>query len=224
MFYDLISRVLPGFVVLTVGALVLDGSIDGLILSGAFGAETSAWLVAALLFAASYLTGQILAPVSILIERKCVARAAPSYFSCLQMAIVPEKSGFAPSVQRFLADQLRDAEESDPSSLRRVHYYTTTLIWFDWVRMRFPDAGARLAKIRAEYRMHGQLATGFTIILLLHVFTSLGASTAPHLGLSALLAVLAGLSFSGEARMSQVFQWSVIHHYYVGKGMPPSDQ
>jgi len=66
---------------------------------------------------------------------------------------------------------------------------------YDWLRMHRPDAGALVAKIRAEYTMHYSLAAAFAIGLVAGIaMYALGTPGAPPGWSLAALAVLAALS------------------------------
>jgi len=218
VFYDVISRIIPGCIVIVLGAIASGTSIGHLLsrtLEGSKALQDSIFISILLLLVASYLVGQALAPLSIFIERKLLAKIFPESFTCLQRSIDQGDSGFSPQVRQFLLEEIGGSESV--SQLRRIQYYTTTLIWFDWVQIFHPDAGVRLAKTRAEYRMHGQNTVGLIVVLFLHVLTVTFGPLHFNLGLIAVLFTMICLSLWGETRMSQIFQWSIMHYYYVAK-------
>ena len=217
LFYDLIARVLPGSV-----ALILLGLSTNLKLGkwitdfweGATAIQGSAlWLGFGFLVAA-YLVGHIISPISDFIENRYVKRVFSDYFEVLQIGLSSEHI-YSPEMRKVLFRELGAATDNDISQITSSQYQKAVFVWYDWLRVNSPQAGANAAKIRAEYRMHSQNTVVFMTALLTHL---IWAATQQGRLKPALiiLTVLAGLlSLWATARTYRTFQWSVIQHFYA---------
>jgi hypothetical protein len=89
---------------------------------------------------------------------------------------------------------------------------------YDWLRMHRPDAGALVAKIRAEYTMHYSLAAAFGIGLVAGIaMHALGTSGAPSIWSLAALAVLSALSLWRGRDTEKTFANSTRQFYAVAQ-------
>jgi len=89
---------------------------------------------------------------------------------------------------------------------------------YDWLRMHRPDAGALVAKIRAEYTMHYSLAAAFTIGLVAGTaMHALGTAGAPPLWGLIALATLTALSLWRGRDTEKIFADSARQFYAVAQ-------
>jgi hypothetical protein len=146
VFFDLIGRVVPGAAAI-VAALVITSSTWEYWLSAIVGKElvtkspTAAFV---LLFASSYVVGQLLSPLAKLVQR------------------IGELFGRKP--KDFPEKYSRKAEGFRKNKI----FYLYSLVrpepkakGYDWLRANHPEAGAHCAKIRGEFTMHNGLAAVF---------------------------------------------------------------
>lgn len=90
-------------------------------------------------------------------------------------------------------------------------------VWYDWLRVNDPDAGARAAKIRAEYRMHSQNAVAFVMALAIHLASVPMQLCVLKPVLIAVLAIAGSASLWAAARTRRFFQWAVVQQFYAAK-------
>lgn len=104
---------------------------------------------------------------------------------------------------------------------------------YDWLRMHRPDAGALVAKIRAEYTMHYSLAAAFAIGLVAGIaMHALGTAGAPPLWGLVALATLTALSLWRGRDTEKTFADSARQFYAVAQEelpvlppvIPPDDE
>ncbi len=220
LFYDVISRVIPGVVALVLVAQAL-GSDLGALASGPFhgaGALTqSALFLGVVVIGASYIAGQMIAPVSDFYERYVVTRLMPRSFWFMPSALGPA-SHYPDALQLFL---LRELGLSDADRGMAANRFRGALfVWYDWLRVWQVQAGARVEKIRAEYRMFGGVAVAAFAATVAHLVRSLSGYASPQpifIGAGLLLFVFASW---GMARTYRTFERSVVNQYYVSKEEP----
>lgn len=93
---------------------------------------------------------------------------------------------------------------------------------YDWLRMHRPDAGALVAKIRAEYTMHYSLAAAFGIGLVASIaMRVLSIPGAPELGSLVVLGVLTALSLWRGRDTEKTFADSTRQFYAVAQDELP---
>lgn len=213
-FYDLISRVLPGgFALFTVSWAT--GKPLGAALSGPFSGapalQDSAFALALVFFATSYLVGQLLAPITDLYERKVLAVVSRPSFNYLR-AIFGGEEGYPEWVIKTLAGEaLSTGKESRDLSDQECRTYL--FLCYDSLRVVLPEVGARSAKIRAEYRMHEALAMAGALGCVMHLLSVvLNWRAISPAFLATSLSILVATSW-GATRTYRVFQKSVFHNY-----------
>lgn len=145
VFFDLIGRVVPGAAAI-VAALVITSTTWEYWLSAIVGKELGAkspTAAFALLFASSYVVGQLLSPIAKLVQR------IGELFG-LKPRNFPEnydrKQGFRKNKIFYLYSLVGPKPKADG---------------YDWLRANHPEAGAHCAKIRGEFTMHNGLAAVF---------------------------------------------------------------
>jgi|GEM_PF-3499547 len=221
-FYDIISRVLPGGIVMMAVSRAL-GESPGRVLSemfqGAPALEESAVFLAVSFLILSYVSGQLLAPVSHLFEIHIVTPLLRLFRvrEDILVSALDEAAPICPSrIREFILEEIGcDCSEEAASSLHRFHAIEI-FVWFDWLQIYRPDVGARLAKHRAEYRMFGSLAVATLLALMVHgaraLFTGISISLVALVPLFIFF-----LSVVGMTRMKLIFNWEVLHYYYVAR-------
>ncbi len=100
LFYDLISRVLPGCVAIILLAASTDTKLGKMMADpweGASAMQGSALLLGFGFVVTAYLVGQVLSPVSDLVERRVLERLFSAYYRVLEMGLSP-KGEYSPNV------------------------------------------------------------------------------------------------------------------------------
>jgi hypothetical protein len=217
LFYDLISRIVPGSVAIIMTAIATDSKLGRVftdVWDGAKAIQDSALFLGFGFLAAAYLAGQIMSPISDLVEDRIAKRLFPTHYHVLGRAI-SNSSGYPPLMRKFFIKELGIEKDTDVSKIATGE---AVFVWFDWLRINDPDAGARAAKIRAEYRMHSQDVVAFTASLAAHLTSAYvlqRSSPQPAFIIAVIIAVLASLW--ATARTYRTFQWSVINQFYSAK-------
>ena len=217
LFYDVISRVIPGVVALVLVAAAL-GSHLGALVAGPFGGaaslQDSALFLGVAVIGASYIAGQMIAPVSDFYERYVVGALVPRSFWLLPGALGPD-SHYPEAMQLFMLRELGLTDEN--RQLAGTRFRVALFVWYDWLRVWQVPAGARVEKIRAEYRMFGGVAVAAFAATAAHVGRALliaGSLQPLFIATGALLFVF---SSWGMARTYRTFERSVVNQYYVSK-------
>jgi len=223
LFYDLISKVLPGGYALLGITFALDSNV-GFLIRDPFISITalseSAFFIGLFLFTLSYLLGQLIAPISNFYERKFVWSFVPEAYKVTAEKILKSDTTYTPAMRQFVRDELEIDEKiilSQSTSIYNELLYKSIFVWYDWLRVWYPDAGARSAKVRAEYRMHGALASSSILILFIHFIASwLYQFPYNSILITSTLSITI-LSTWGLVRTFRTFQWTVMNQYYVAK-------
>lgn len=223
LYYDVISRVIPGVMSLVMISSALGRDLGSLVADPFLGAPAlrgSPLFLGIALVGAAYMLGQLLAPLSDLYERRVVDDAVPRRYWVYPAAALDEGEHPAP-VRRFVLRELGgEGEGASPGaeSIRRVVF-----LWYDWLRVWRPDAGGRVEKIRAEYRMFGGVAVASLGAISLHLLRALVEASLPSLSFLLAGLLMAAFSTWGMVRMFRTFQWSVLNQYFVAKEGAPAE-
>src|SRR5512140_669745 len=113
LFYDVISRVIPGVVALVLIAAALGSDLGALVVGpfrGAGALAQSALFLGIGVIGASYIAGQMIAPVSDFYERYVVTALVPRSFWFMPGALGPD-SHYPDALQLFLLRELGLADE-----------------------------------------------------------------------------------------------------------------
>ncbi len=217
LFYDVISRVIPGVVALVLVALALGSNVGALAagpFNGAPALRDSALFLGVALIGAAYIAGQMIAPISDFYERYVVGAIVPRGFWMMPGAVSPG-SQYPETMQRFLLRELGLDEEN--RQLAGTRFSASVFVWYDWLRVWQVPAGARVEKIRSEYRMFGGVAVAAFAATLLHLGRALlvSGTLEPLFVATGLLVFL--FSSWGLARTYRTFERSVANQYYVSK-------
>jgi len=219
LFYDLISRVVPGGFLLFATAMVTSAPVGRQltdVFAGAPALQQSAFFLGLTIFVVSYIVGQLLAPLSDLYERRLVSPIVPKSLRVAVDALEDEHSThFIPPMRDSLSADLDLGRI--PRNLREATFQKAVFIWYDWLRIWDPEAGARAAKVRAEYRMHAGLATASWLALIVSMGVQIGAYSWNGWPLALGVACIGGLSTWGLIRTFRTFQWIVLNQYYVAR-------
>jgi hypothetical protein len=222
LFYDLISRVLPGSlaIVLIGGALNIQiGKLLADFWDGATAIQESALFLGICLLTAAYLLGQLMSPLSDFIEDNIVKRLFSASFNVLK-SIVSTTSEYPESMRNVLIQEI-GVEVSNTAKLTSRHFKNAIFLWYDWLRVNNSDAGARAAKIRAEYRMHSQNTVAFAAALVIHLIWSSTNQANVSVAFIAVMVIGCWISVWATARHYKIFQWAVINQFYAAKSVVP---
>jgi len=217
LFYDVISRVIPGVVTLILVASAL-GTNFGVLVTGPFGGapalRDSALFLGVGVIGASYIAGQMLAPLSDFYERYVVTALLPRSFWFMPAALGPD-SHYPEAMQLFLLSELGLGDEN--RKLAGERFRVALFVWYDWLRVWQVQAGARVEKIRSEYRMFGGVAVAAFAATAAHALRGLLLPDT----LQPLFLAMGGLLFVfsswGMARTYRTFERSVVNQYYVSR-------
>lgn len=222
LYFDIISRVIPGLVTLILMALVLDikiGDIFADIFDGADSVVESALFFILICSALVYLIGHVLESLGSFIEWKIILRLNRKRYTTIPR-IINNKEFFPVGLRLFLLaeiqkEYLNSAESGIQLSIedcRKVVY-----VWVDWLKLHYADISVTVIKLLSEYRMHRHNSVGLVAVAGIYFAAILlGKNTFNPLVLAALL-ISALISFRATAIMHEIFQWSVIHHLYALK-------
>jgi len=158
----------------------------------------------------SYVLGHIISIVSDPFEKKLARFLMPKSYNILNQSISSE-SRYPEKIRDFLVEEVSTRQKE------KENVGVTIFIWYDWLKIHSPDAGARCAKIRAEYRMHSGISVVMIVTILIQLLFLVVFGSQLELSLLVLSAILAVLFLLGHARHHKVFEWSVINQYYAAK-------
>jgi hypothetical protein len=203
-FYDLISRTIPGGAIFAVGSLALESDMGAILQAPIVSSPAlsgSALVMGVSVAVASYLIGQLLAPLADPWGRwtsRWVARRA-----------------------NYLQKVVNSAAEEHPADL--VEFYRqrgdtsipSLFVLYDGLRLNNPERGLQIAKTRAEYRMAEVLSVGLAITAVLHVAVAgFTEGTTPNVLAVTCMAIGCLLAARASAHLFLRFQQSVVHGYY----------
>lgn len=260
-FYDLIARLIPGWLAICGFNVALDVNIIQAISTSFYanltGIELSLYLLGISLIS-GFVVGHLLSPLSNLFKKIIAEPIFYSDFHILRKIVTgkaPQRGKISRLKQRFnrktdkeagkldypdkmcdfLARQLGfknseearnrgtktlDGNEGKSQDADNIRFTPTLYVWADWLRLWDGVAGARLAKIRAEYRMLSSIASSAMLVLILHSVGSVFLhNVCFDYRLFSITICVALLGLYGYAKSYKLFQQSVINHYYAAKGI-----
>jgi len=226
LFYDVIARGVPGGALIagTSFALGDSASIRDIVMVGFSGSNTSISVTLSfyiVLMFYSYILGHIISPVGDwIVEQKIIKLKFDTYFQVLRDSVDPNKSKFPGKIQRYLREEVGIFEDDIKSGDEHSNDKFTSLlfIWSDWLRFKSADAGSRIVKLRAEYRMLLGLSVVGVYTVALHL-VCLVFVEAVSLNIVLIISgiLLSWLGFLGYCKGYRTFQYSVINNYYAEK-------
>ena len=134
------------------------------------------------------------------------------YLHVLRNCVDPDKSKLPRKVQKYL-----EREIDEDGEFSNFEYTSVIFIWADWLRLRSADAGARIVKLRAEYRMLIGVCVAGLYSLILHVIWAAAGKTDFSLGLALFCLLVTFLGLLGYCKAYATFQWGVINNFYAKK-------
>lgn len=143
LFFDLIGRMVPGFLAMLLGLLVYYQT--GYDIAWREITETSFWVLS--IFA--YIIGHLVAPLTKFIQRK------NERFSWL----ISDDKTECPDDKKEEKDDLYAKKKND--KIRSQKY--------NWLRLNQPDAGGLCAKLRAEFTMYNSFSAIFLIFTIIEM-------------------------------------------------------
>lgn len=217
LFFDVISRIIPGVLAMVLVSSALGRDLGSLVtgpFAGAPSLRASPLFLSLAIVGGAYIIGQLIAPLSDLYERRIIGTLVPRGYWVFPAAVGPA-SPYPPAMRRFIAQELALEEGGAAASSER--YGALLFVWYDWLRVWQPEAGARVEKIRAEYRMFGGVAVAALLALCLHGLRSLlGPGGVLPLFIAGDASMFVFASW-GLARTYRTFQRSVLNQYYVAR-------
>jgi hypothetical protein len=239
LFFDVIARMMPGSAVLVGWAIAGEWKLSEILLvpfgSGS-GLDTSAIFFVFVFLGASYVVGHLLGPLSQPLEssinwlfRKKLSLVTDLIAHRSELYPLPICEFFSSFAHVHLGGSQEEAVAEEPEEpmapeenavtpvATEVQYHTSLIyIWLDWLRLKEPDMGARLVKIRAEVKMQSQLAVASLSVVLFHFLSILLSESVP-LNVTLIVASFAAslLAMTNYHRLFRIFQLSIINHCYA---------
>jgi len=166
--YDIIARIVPGWVLLFTGLLVFTSSETLFSFIKYFihdidANKVSFIVMLMLLLSLNLLAYMISSAVSALVF--WISRSVP-----LKKIIYNLKHSQILKAQKTIIKQINNCYETEKITKEQLPEYPMV---FDSIRICFPDAGARLTKTRAEYHMSRVLVLGFALMVIFLFIKSL---------------------------------------------------
>ncbi len=222
LFYDIFGRIIPGLVALALWSYAFNFDIAQSVFffSQGFSALQGSTLFLGLgLLTVAYAIGHLVSPISAWSHSKLLPAISPSNFSVLKEAASKGKNAYPGRIALFFLAEttaLFGNADREPSA---AEYRRITFLWYDWIRLRDPSAGTRLAKMRAEYRMLEGLYVVFGVTalfaLMASIFKLIGWTVEPPSMRFDMACVTCFLVAAWAAsRLFRTYQFSVINHYY----------
>ncbi|MCP4430777.1 MAG: hypothetical protein GY806_07360 [Gammaproteobacteria bacterium] len=217
-FYDVIARGVPGgaFLIGVSFALGEDISVKRIVMAGLdiSSAPTTEAILLLVLFAFyAYVIGHVIGPASDWVSKlKLLDLAFSNKFHVLRNCMNPEESRLPRNIQEFLKNEIGENDETD-----KFQYTSVLFIWADWLRLRSADAGARIVKLRAEYRMLIGLSVVGMLIIIIHVIWVIFVEISLNVKLIVISFLVFSLGLLGYCKAYSTFQWGVINNFYAQK-------
>jgi hypothetical protein len=237
IFFDVIARIIPGALLM----LLLDHAIEMNFTEIALNAfkvnaelrkSALVWII--VVTTSAYVLGHLIAPFIRLLEKEgrykpyrilrhplhVFVKPSTKEPEVLKEIVDPDSRQYFPHMRAYLKTEL-DETTGDAGV---TDYDKTVFVWYDWLRLNYPEIGALTAKIRAEYTMYGGMAVAMIVALILPPVIILSKSLrghTPNWKFSALMIFIAivgvPLMIFRHKDTRDTFQRSVINFYYVGK-------
>ncbi|MCP4583906.1 MAG: hypothetical protein GY839_20025 [candidate division Zixibacteria bacterium] len=222
-YYDLLSRVLPGFTLILLFSASLNANVFRHVnqyLDESSALQDSSFAMILFYLLVSYLIGQLLSPLSSFFEQNIVAKLFPKNFNLLKNIITGKDLSFPPEIIQFIEDETNinkdNLKQEDDTQLRKYIF-----IWYDWLKIYKPEIGANIVKMRAQASMH----VAITLITLLSIVVYLAAVSLDYVEIDVLhiafYLLIIFLCLWGTIRTHKMFRWGVISHYYICKSSNP---
>jgi len=216
--FDIIARVLPGTVLILVGIVVYEGPIEAF-------ADLRGWLTAPtasmniwsflILIAAAYVVSTTLSGISRHTYIAWVLHWASGLPSCLRKKL-SARSVDADSPERSPPEDKAKIASTDPSGSSAPGKKGPSVAWkFDVIRHKFPVAGARLLKLRAENRAAQTLLTGMVVAAIVNVFSLLWDRSMARIVLELALVVAACGQYSYMKHLAERHSVSLRNHWHL---------
>lgn len=228
IFYDVISRVIPGSVSIIGIMMALDTTISETIflpfLEVKAFSDSSIFLVMIFLVCA-YILGHLFNPIGDLLYTHLLSKIFKSYANVLYTVVnSPEKCKLSSKIIEFInkidikkgqsnSQEEKNNDWKEKSNEMDEDYLSLIYAWSDWLRNQDSNMGARLVKLRAEYNLHAELGVAGMVTVLIHIIAIPKPSWDYELiAIAAIVSVLSSLNYLKAFR---VFQISVINNYYA---------
>ncbi len=213
VFYDLISRIIPGFIgifLIGISTEIQLHKFPALIFKGSETFQNYGLFLFLFWIVAAYLLGQVIALFSSLYEQIVVKNMFPKYFNILYQSLFV-KDIFAKREKDILMNEVKDEKKDERIIQLKIW------AWYDWLRVNHSEAGARCAKVRAEYRMHAGISVVMTFTVLLHLISHVIYHTKFNWTF-VITAIIVSILFSwANARNHRMFELNVINQYIAAK-------
>lgn len=187
LFFDLIGRVVPGFLLIGMTLICLNGFTDGLrLLSNWALAEGPEFGIFSLTFTAmlnilsAYVLGVLLGGVWFRLYRLKKRRAQKDSDKRIKYSLYEKPwtlwlNGWSGNGERLLMSQFSSTCPNRMKKRKGINldgFSSTQLIAFmyDYVQMTCPNMSGRIAKLRAEKHMSGVLMVGLFILIVTFAF------------------------------------------------------
>jgi hypothetical protein len=161
IFYDLIGRIIPGAMLITIAFLILQGPEEAVKHLATWsnqdnvtGAEIAVNISTTLILLGNLLASYVIG-----------ALFGGFWYKFSKTMIGEEQRQRISNVFKSNYEPIKDQY----SKIKQGHLDDVALV-YDYIQLRFPKAGARIAKLRAEQLMAGSMALGMSVILVVFGF------------------------------------------------------
>jgi hypothetical protein len=149
--------------------------------------------------------GHILSPLC-----KLLQKPARSIDVDVIKPLFSDKPNASQELIKFVKAQLGDRYQA--------HFEGEVWIWYDWLRVFVPGAGALAARIRAEYTMYSSVCVAFAIAFLIRVpFAIRKFEPLFDISFLAMTSVMAWLMLLRWRETERTFRLSVRNFYFVAR-------
>ena len=220
IFYDVIGRVVPGLIAVWAWTYAFGtnpAKLSDHMFSASKAFSESVFVQASSILFVAYLIGHLISPISSLMHTYVLASFFPRYFSVLHDAVSSGHNPYPSRTQKLLTLEVVKLFGQSDRKVSEAQYRRATYLWYDWIRLANPAAGARLAKMRAEYRMLEGLYVVLVIAILIYPISRWSIpATSSAVSWTFVIGIAVGLTLAawGAARLFRTFQWAVMNHYY----------
>lgn len=215
IYHDILARIVPGsaaFFCISFAMSKKMGAILNSLFDGSDALQKSSFSLILALIVLAYIFGHITGLFSDQLEN-LIRKIFPKFFKVLA-EIINGESHYSQKIENFIKEEVGFSEEKDYSKSK---INKNLFIWYDWLRIHAPEAGSRVAKLRAEYRMLSGMAVVMLASFIIHILFNLIMSFKFHIFFACSTISLFLLFSWANARLYRLFQWAIINQYFAAK-------
>lgn len=205
VYYDLIARILPGLTILASSFFIWKGE-----------SITAQDIFAVLSWFTSKGSHSIFTLFSFLIISYMLSLILDGLGKCLEHIEILSKKFLKRGYDDIKKEALNDFRKIKP--IRLPYEFPGTAIMYDIIRMKKPELGARLVKLRAEFHMCRILILGWFIFLIINLIIIIynfpnNSYLRPLIEISLLLAIIA--AYNTYTHLRERYLWGLCNHWLL---------